>query len=120
MSLFLDQASLNNIQLNPTLIIFPRQNFRSSDPVTHSWSQLTMFNFHSLCQCDTNLYFNFDDNVVFNEVNNLSSFYKDVFRCFNKVFVSTLDEFKENIVKKCIWGNKFITFRQGKRNVYCF
>ena len=33
------------------------------------------------------MYFDFDDNVVFNEVNNLSSFYKDVFCCFNKVFV---------------------------------
>ena len=87
------------------------KRIESSDPVTHRWSQLAMFNFHSLGQCDTNLYFNFDDNVIFNEVNNLSSFYKDVFCCFNKVFVSTLDEFKENIVNQCIWGNKFITFR---------
>ena len=79
-----------------------------------------MFNFHSLGQCDTNLYFNFDDNVVFNEVNNLSSFYKDVFCCFNKVFVSTLDEFKENIVNQCIWGNKFITFRQGNKKCVLF
>ena len=96
------------------------KRLENSDPVIHSWSQLAMFNFHSLCQCDTNLYFNFDDNVVFNEVNNLSSFYKDVFRCFNKVFVSTLDEFKENIVNQCIWGNKFITFRQGNKKCVLF
>ena len=96
------------------------KRLESSDPVIHSWSQLAMFNFHALGQCDTNLYYNFDDNVVFNEVNSLSSFYKDVFCCFNKVFVSTLDEFKENIVNQCIWGNKFITFRQGNKKCVLF
>ena len=53
-------------------------------------------------------------------MSNLSSFYKDVFRCFNKVFVSTLDEFKENIVNQCIWGNKFITFGQGNKKCVLF
>ena len=35
------------------------KSLESSDPVIHSWSQLAMFNFHALGQCDTNLYYNF-------------------------------------------------------------
>ena len=31
---------------------------------------------------------NFDDSVLFSELNNLSSFYKDVLSSFNKVFVT--------------------------------
>ena len=58
--------------------------------------------------------------VVFNEVNNLSSFYKDVLCCFNKVFVSSFDEFKENIVNQCIWGNTYITCRQGNKKCALF
>ena len=53
-------------------------------------------------------------------MNNLSSFYKDVFCCFNKVFVCTLDKFKENIVNQCIWGNKFIMLRQGNKKCVLF
>ena len=39
---------------------------------------------------------------------------------FNEVFVTTLDEFKENIVNQCIWGNKFISFRQGNKKSVLF
>ena len=64
------------------------KRLESSDPVIHSWSQLAMFNFQSFFQCDTNLYFNFDDSIEFSELNNLSSFYKDVLSYFNEVFVN--------------------------------
>ena len=32
---------------------------------------------------------------------------------FNDVFVSNLEIFKENTINEFIWGNKFITLRQG-------
>ena len=53
-------------------------------------------------------------------MNRLSCFYKSVFCCFNDVFVSDLETFKENIVNECIWGNKFITFRQGVKKCVLF
>ena len=53
-------------------------------------------------------------------MNRLSCFYKSVFCCFNDVFVSDLETFKDNIVNECIWGNKFITIRQGVKKCVLF
>ena len=65
----------------------------SSDLVIHSWSQLATFNFQSFFQCDTNLYFNFDDSIEFSELNNLSSFYIDVLSSFNQSWVRVLSKY---------------------------
>ena len=79
-----------------------------------------MFSFQYFFQCDINLYFNYDDIIEFSELNKLSSFYRDVLSCFNEGFVTTLDEFKENIVNQCIWSNKFISFRQENKKSVLF
>ena len=91
-----------------------------ANPDLHGWAQLPrvllrMFNDHGL-----NLSFNFDKSVVFEELDNINPFYKEVVMCYNRVYVTDLKTFEQSIHSQPIWGNKFITTKYRHKNKVLF
>ena len=69
---------------------------------------------------DYNVMLNFDDSVLFSNIEQLPPFYKAMLECFNKAYVSDRVVFVNTIMNQpfIIWGNKFITkMTRGKKNV---
>ena len=92
----------------------------NSDPEIHNWAQIAHFHYKPFLECNTNLLFNFDENIDFPDMNHLSPFYRDVLLCLNKSFVSSEQEFTDNIGRQCIWGNKYVSVRKrSKKCVLC-
>ena len=89
-----------------------------ADPSLHGWVQLSRmflksFDFNGLC-----VMFNFDDSVLFSNIEQLPPFYKAMLKCFNKAYVSDRAAFVNTIMNQPLWGNKFITkMTRGKKNV---
>ena len=79
------------------------------DPLTHSWAQLPYIYYKPFLQCNTNLAFNIDTGVHFQELDDLNAFYRDALLSFNKPFVLDSDVFKDTIWDQCLCGNKHIT-----------
>ena len=62
--------------------------------------------------------FNFDDSVLFSNIEQLPPFYKAMLKCFNKAYVSHRAVFVNTIMNQPLWGNKFITkMTRRKKNV---
>lgn len=90
----------------------------NADKNNDSWVQLPMFYLQHLLENKTGLLFNFDDSVQFNDIENLPAFYRNVVKCYNKIFCLKQDLFENNIMNESIWGNKFITTTvRRKKNV---
>ena len=83
-----------------------------------NWAQLAHSNLKPFLYCNAELIFNFDDTVYFPNTHYISSFYKDVFSCYNKTFVKSRDEFISCITDEYLWGNKFfVKCERGKTMV---
>ena len=54
--------------------------------------------------------FNFDDSVLFSNIEQLPPFYKAMLKCFNKAYVSDRVVFVNTIMNQPLWGNKFRDF----------
>ena len=91
-----------------------------SDPEIHNWAQIAQFHYKPFLECNTNLFFNFDEKVDFPDMNHLSPFYRDVLLCFNKAFVSSEQGFTEDIGSQCIWGDKHVSVRKRSKSVFYF
>ena len=92
----------------------------NSDPEIHNWAQIAHFHYKPFLECNTNLLFNFDENVDFPDMNHLSPFYRDVLLCFNKSFVGSEQEFTDDIGRQCIWGNKHVSVRKRSKKCVLF
>ena len=53
--------------------------------------------------------FNFDNSVLFSNIEQLPPFYKAILKCFNKAYVSDRPDFVSTIMNQPLWGNKYIT-----------
>jgi len=103
--------SLKAIWVNKLLVCNPNQ---------HNWAQIPCNYFIPFRICNLNLCFNFDNDIHFPELNQLCSFYRDVFTNYNKACICDLDTFKLQIYEQCIWGNKFIILRRGNKKCALF
>ena len=91
---------------------------RESDPNVDQWAQLPNIFLKSINTNDIGFVFNFDDTVVFKEVENIPSFYRRAVVCFNAAFACNRVEFEETIMNQSLWGNKYIIHNnKGKKNV---
>ena len=87
---------------------------QEADPDTSSWVQLPKNVLSSININGLGLTFNFDEKVLFTEVQNLPCFYREVVKCYNKAFVTDKKSFEESILRQPLWGNKYITKNNGK------
>jgi len=61
--------------------------------------------------------YNFDNSVAFPQLGKLPDFYKNILTNYNSAFVTSKEQFLENILEQSIWRNKFIThIVQKKKN----
>lgn len=91
---------------------------QESNPNIDQWAQLPNIFFNSININDIGFLFNFDDSIVFQEVEYLPEFYRQVVKCYNTAFASNKAEFEDTIMDQKLWGNKFITYtKRGKKNV---
>ena len=81
------------------------QRFLRCEPSIHGWAQLVHSYLKPFLDSNAELIFNFDDTVYFPNIHCVSSFYKDVFSCYNKVFVKNRDDFISCITDEYLWGN---------------
>ena len=63
---------------------------------------------------------NFDKSVLFEELENIQQFYKEVIQCYNNLFVTDHDTFKNDILNQPLWGNKFISTKNRPKNKVLF
>jgi hypothetical protein len=91
---------------------------RESDPNVDQWAQLPNVFLKVINVNDIGLVLNFDNTVVFKEVENIPSFYRQAVVCFNAAFACDRTDFEESIMNQSLWGNKFITHNiKRKKNV---
>ena len=57
---------------------------QKADPNREGWVQLPTMFLSIFCESRSNLNFNFDESVIFNDVNELPLFYRQVIICYNK------------------------------------
>ena len=77
----------------------------NANPDLHGWAQLPRIFLHKFNDHGLNLSFNFDESVIFEELNNINQFYKEVVMSYNRVYVTILKTFKQSINYQSIWGN---------------
>ena len=92
----------------------------NANPEIHGWAQLSRLFLKKLIECNLNLKMNFDDSVLFEELENIQQFYKEVIQCYNNVFVTDQDTFKNDILNQPLWGNKFISTNNRRKNKVLF
>jgi len=118
------QGGLGMIDINTLFMSFKAvwiTRLLQCDPLIHSWAQIPYVHYKPFLECNANLRFNFDSQVVFPELRNLNIFYKDVLLCFNRAFSVDCNNFEAKIAYQCIWGNKHITVRKNNtKNVLFF
>jgi len=90
------------------------------DPDVYSWAQLPCIYYKSFFQANSNLVFNFDNDVEFAEMKSLSPFYRDALLFYNTAYVSNLKDFKDNIFDQCLWANKYISVRKNNKKCVLF
>ena len=116
----LADGGLNMVNLNVLFTSFKAvwiTRILQCDPVIHSWAQLPYVYYKPFLECSTNLVFNIDSSVLFEELADLNTFYRHVLLSFNKAFVLDSDSFKSEIMDQCLWGNKFVYVR--RKNTKC-
>ena len=82
---------------------------QEADPNRNNWVQLPKLLLNKLDIDGIGFRYNFDENVLFPEVNKLNTFYREVIKSYNKAFVSDFTHFKDTILDQPLWGNKYIT-----------
>lgn len=92
----------------------------AANPEVHAWVQIPLKYFDVLIIGENNFRFNFDNSVVFSNANKLPRFYLEVFKAYNKAYVTDLQTFETNIRGEIIWANKFITKNIGKKKNVLF
>ena len=114
-------GGLNMVDVRSAFMSFKASwvlRFLKCEPNIHGWAQLAHSNLKPFLDCNAELIFNFDDTVYFPNKHYISSFYKDVFSCYNKAFVKSRDEFISCITDEYLWGNKFfVKCERGKTMV---
>jgi len=113
-----NQGGLNMIDVNMLFMSLKASwitKLLSANPCLHNWAQLPYKYFKPFLECNTNLMFNYDSSVEFDDLNCLNSFYKDAFLCYSNATAVDFENFKAHIASQCIWGNKFITVKRGKK-----
>ena len=93
---------------------------QTADPNTCNWVQLPKIYLHKLDEQGLNFRFNFDESVIFDEVKDIPSFYKQAFKYYNKAFVCDENEFEKSIMSQPLFGNKFITSYARRKNRVLF
>ena len=71
-------------------------------------THVTEIYLYKLDEQGLNFRFNFDESVIFADVENIPCFYKQAFKYYNKAFASD-KEFEKSIMSQPLFGNKFIT-----------
>ena len=114
-------GGLNMVDVRSAFMSFKAswvQRFLRCEPSIHGWAQLAHSYLKPFLDCNAELIFNFDDTVYFPNIHYVSSFYKDVFSCYNKAFVKNRDDFISCITDEYLWGSKFfVKYEQGKNMV---
>ena len=82
---------------------------QAADPNTCNWVQLPKIYLYKLDEQGLKFRFNFDESVIFADVENIPCFYKQAFKHYNKAFASDKEEFEKSIMSQPLFGNKFIT-----------
>ena len=105
----------------------------SADPARDAWIQLPLFYLKPLDITYNKLQFNIDKSIQFPQLKFIPNFYAEVIYSYNKVFVTNMPCFIDNIANEYLWGNKYIThnirkkknalflrnwIRSGIRNIY--
>ena len=89
-----------------------------ADPSVHGWVQLSRMFLKSFDFNGLYVMFNFDDSVLFSNIEQLPPFYKAILKCFNKAYVSDRPDFVSTIMNQPLWGNKYISILiRSKKNV---
>ena len=91
-----------------------------ANPNKSGWAQLPRYFLQKFFECDFKLNMNFDESIIFNELKKTHPFYKEVLLCYNKVYVTTEEEFKNDIYNQPLWGNKFINVKVRTKNKVLF
>ena len=79
-------GGLNMVDVRSAFMSFKASwvlRFLKCEPNIHGWAQLAHSNLKPFLDCNAELIFNFDDTVYFPNTHYISSFYKDVFSCYN-------------------------------------
>ena len=87
------------------------------DNDTASWVQLPREYLYCGVHYKFMLDMNIDDSVELKELDELPSFYNEVIKSYYKLHVKSYNNFKENILRETIWGNKFISVNKGKKKI---
>ena len=86
-----------------------------------NWVQLPKIYLYKLDEQGLNFTFNFDESVIFADVENIPCFHKQAFKYYNKAFASDKQEFEKSIMSQPLFGNKFITtYVKHKKTESCF
>ena len=93
---------------------------QTADPNTCNWVQLPKIYLYKLDEQGLNFRFNFDESVIFDELKEIPSFYKQAFKYYNKAFVCDENEFEKSIMSQPLFGNKFITTYARRKNRVLF
>ena len=88
------QAFFNSLAANWTNRIL------EADPNVHGWVQLSRMFLKSFDFTGLYVMFNFDDSVLFSDIEQLPPFYKAMLKCFNKAFVSDRPAFVNTIMNQ--------------------
>ena len=73
---------------------------QDADPNTCNWVQLPKIYLYKLDGQGLNFRFNFDESVIFADVENIPCFYKQAFQYYNKAFVSDEQEFEKIVMSQ--------------------
>ena len=116
-----EQGGLNMINIQAffnSLVANWTNRILEADPNVHGWVQLSRMFLKSSDFTGLYVMFNFDDSVLFSDIEQLPPFYKAMLKCFNKAFVSDRPAFVNTIMNQPLWGNKYITIMiRRKKNV---
>ena len=85
-----EQGGLNMINIQAffnSLVANWTNRIIEADPNVHGWVQLSSMFLKSFDFAGLYMMFNFDDSVLFSDIEQLPPFYKAMLKCFNKAFV---------------------------------
>ena len=73
---------------------------QAADHNTCNWVQLPKIYLYKLDEQGLNFRFNFDESVIFEDVENIPCFYRQTFKYFNKAFASDKQEFEKSVMSQ--------------------